>query len=861
MKEAVQTDHPPLFRRHARRPRLTRLLDESRAQAILITAPAGYGKTTLALEWLQGRDDVVWYRATNASADVAAFSAGLSDVIATLVPGAGERLKQRLRVADTPERAARPLAELLAEDLAAWPDDGLLVIDDYHLVADSAPVEDFFDWLLTLAPHLRVLVTGRRRPRWASARRILYGEIVEIGRDQLAMTAEEAGRVLEDRSTGSVRALVVQAEGWPAIIGLAALTASEEIPTERVSDALYRYFAEEVVRRESPEVERFMLLASVPSTIDARIAREVLGVEQPEGMLPGLVEEGRLHSTGDHLRFHPLLRSFLSRRLEAEDPEGHRAFVERAIADGRKSGRWQEALELAIGAGEFKIALAVLEEATPEFLAAGRIETLERWIEECGVAALDDPGAVITRSQVLVRQGRFGEASATAEGLIERLSREDRFASRAASVAGLARYLSSDTEGARRHYERANELAQSPEDKKDALWGAFVSTADVEVEAAQPYLDALEQFKADLNVLLRIATGRQVLASHSGSLAGIWDAIGPMIHTATQATDPVVGSNFLAQAGYLALARTDYRLAIELTSKALDLSEALCHDFAIASCLAYRAASQIGCRRLQAARRDLGYMSRVRATQEDPYLQAEYDLMRVRIALAEGSLSQAREVVGSSIRETADRATQGEWLGVRSIVLAASGESEAARDAAELARGVTRAVEARYYSAFGELIDRELGAGDVESVASELGALLSDAARDQFLEAFVMAYRARPQLLKVAARQNAEIAFGIVERARDERVATSVGVRFTRAGTTVRDLLTPREEEVLDLIGEGLSNAEIAERLFISRSTAKVHVHNILTKLGARSRVQAAIVARSAQTEELGSRRRDSSAH
>src|SRR4029453_5307448 len=120
----------------------------------------GYGKTTLVTEWLQGKDGAVWYRATSASADLAAFSAGLTDVLAALVPNAGERLKQRLRVADTPERAARPLAELLAEDLAQWPDDALLIVDDYHLVAESAAVEDFFDWLLTLARQLRVVATG-----------------------------------------------------------------------------------------------------------------------------------------------------------------------------------------------------------------------------------------------------------------------------------------------------------------------------------------------------------------------------------------------------------------------------------------------------------------------------------------------------------------------------------------------------------------------------------------------------------------------------------------------------------------------------------------------------------------------------
>jgi len=268
----------PLFRRHARRPRLTDLLDEAKAQSILVTAPAGYGKTTLAREWLQGREDVAWYHATSASADVGAFSAGLAEAVAPVVPGAGERVRQRLRVGDATERLARPLAELLAEDLEAWPAGGMVVLDDYHFLAESTPVEDFVDWLLTLVP-IRVLVTSRRRPGWATARRFLYGEVVEIGRDQLAMNDEEAGRVLEGRSTEAVRALVRQADGWPVLIGLASLSADLEFPTEKVSESLFRYFAEEVLRREPPDVQRFMLLASVGSTVDVRLAREVLGFE------------------------------------------------------------------------------------------------------------------------------------------------------------------------------------------------------------------------------------------------------------------------------------------------------------------------------------------------------------------------------------------------------------------------------------------------------------------------------------------------------------------------------------------------------------------------------------------------------
>jgi DNA-binding NarL/FixJ family response regulator len=56
--------------------------------------------------------------------------------------------------------------------------------------------------------------------------------------------------------------------------------------------------------------------------------------------------------------------------------------------------------------------------------------------------------------------------------------------------------------------------------------------------------------------------------------------------------------------------------------------------------------------------------------------------------------------------------------------------------------------------------------------------------------------------------------------------------------------LTPREHEVLRLMSRGLSNRQIGEELFISQKTASVHVSNILAKLGAATRTEAAAIAR-----------------
>ena len=103
----------------------------------------------------------------------------------------------------------------------------------------------------------------------------------------------------------------------------------------------------------------------------------------------------------------------------------------------------------------------------------------------------------------------------------------------------------------------------------------------------------------------------------------------------------------------------------------------------------------------------------------------------------------------------------------------------------------------------------------------------------------------RPEVAMAEARAALE-AFEALDAARDAHAAAAVLRGLGARTATPRSsgaVLTKREAEVLDLLGHGLSNPEISERLYISRKTVEHHVGNILAKLGLRSRTEAATYA------------------
>jgi DNA-binding CsgD family transcriptional regulator len=828
----------PLFRRHVRRPRLTALLDESAAQAILIVAPAGYGKTSLVTEWVESRESVAWYRATESSEDLAAFSVGVAEAIEVIVPDAATSLHQRVRMAEQPEKLARLLAELLAEKLVDWPEDAWLVLDDYQLVSDSPAVEEFVDWLLTLSP-VRLVVTSRRRPRWASARRVLYGEITEVTRGELAMTQEEAGLVLGTVPDASVEALVRGAEGWPAVIGLAALSTTREMPSERVSDALFRYFAEEVLRREPPEIRQILMATSILPSTPTEMLRSLVPSLLTEEALQHLSDDGLVQRVPDDaVRLHPLMRDFFHGYVAAQEPAERHRLQQEVIEAALDRGRWEDALTAAFEANQTQRMAEILGRAAPELIASGRIETVEKWIERCGDDGLSTPGAVLARSEAAMWRGQFSHARLLAERTLKAIGRDTPYGSRAARLASQAAYWLNDDEAALSHGLNAVEWAETPSDERAALWTAYLAALAQTSEETEGLLNSLAQREgSDLDSALRVAIGRVAFASRKGSFKGAWPLLEPLLPLAETTQDPAVATSFLTQCAIVRDMAAEYAHGLALATMALERSEMLGLTVAIPQCLFWKALAEIGLRRMAQAKDSA---ERLHSLVVDPYTELIDLQLKLRLELALGGACQWN-LYERDFPSELQRVSVGDFYGVVGLGLTAANMPEASRYLG-LARSLSSSAEARYFVEFAELIaafHRE----DPDA-ANRTSSLACAAHADGMADAWVTAYRLCPEVLKSVANSDRWPTLRVVvARANDALLARKLGVSDfgDRTSTAATGELTPREAEVLKLLRLGLSNSEIAERLVISTSTAKVHVHHILEKLGVESRLQAAL--------------------
>ena len=826
-------------RRVIERPRLFALLDESKARVRTLVAPAGYGKSTLAEQWVarDGRRGA-WYTARWSSTDVAALALGLARSCTGLVEGCDARLREHLRALPAPAENVETLAEILGEDLAAWPAECWLVIDDYHEIALEPNAERFVSALVAESA-VPFLIASRQRPAWVSAKRILYGDVLELNQTALAMDTHEAADVLVGRSAPSASGLVSIANGWPAVIGLASVSFAEiESDAEQVPESLYRFFAEEVFSALGADVQQGLTTLSVAPILDRELAGGLLGLDVAESVCAAALDVGILVERGAQLELHPLARAFLAERSEQLGllPEDGAVAACLGIYQARRE--WDAAFDVILGSGPVHELEPLMRAALDELLDTGRLPTLQKWCEFASDADLEAAVFSVARAEVALRYGRHVEAMAHAEAAA---GKDSELAFRALSVAGRAAHLASREEEALELYRRAEAAASTDSERRDAMWGQLICSVELEMPDAGETLRALDAGVqlSDVREVVRSATCGLSYQVKLGAL-DLTDA-----DAAAQllggVSDPLLVSSFQSTYSAVLGLVARYEEASEVAVAFLTTIRRYRLDFARPYALCAAALAAAGLRQWTQADAYVSKAIRIARVSRDAHAHQLCVSQHMRILAQQARYLEALAVAVPTVRSPLP-AARAEVLSSRALVLASVGRVAEARALVDEIRGLSQAVEPAVL-VFAvdaicalkkhdpDAIDRVI---ELEHSAFETGAV----------DLLVAAYRSTPELLAVLLRASLQRdrLTGLIRAAADEDLARAVGLPVFTDGDP-RERLSRREREVYGLLIDGLTNREIAKLLFIEESTVKAHAHHIYDKLGTRSRTALAVQA------------------
>ena len=200
----------------------------------LISASAGFGKTTLVSEWVAGRGGVTpplpaaWLSLDEGDNDLTRF---LTYLVAALQTVAAERCDAGVLAAlQSPQPPpAETLLTALINELAAIPESFVLVLDDYHVI-DAEPVDEALAFLVEhLPPQMHLVIATREDPPLPLARLRVRGQLTELRAADLRFSSSEAAAFLNQMmglnlSGEDIVALETRTEGWIAGLQLAAIS-------------------------------------------------------------------------------------------------------------------------------------------------------------------------------------------------------------------------------------------------------------------------------------------------------------------------------------------------------------------------------------------------------------------------------------------------------------------------------------------------------------------------------------------------------------------------------------------------------------------------------------------------------------
>ncbi len=394
----------PRFRRGVvPRPRLSERLDRGTAsKLVLVSAPAGFGKTTLLAEWLAAGPAApgderlaAWLSLDRADNDPVSFWTYVIAALRTVASGVGEAALALLQTPQPPPIETVLTAAL--NELGAIAADVVLVLDDYHVV-DAREVQDGMAFLLDhLPPRLHVVIVGRADPALPLARLRARGELVEIRAAELRFTPDETAAYLNGMmglqlTARDVAVLEGRTEGWIAALQLAALSMQGRDDVAGfiagfAGDDRYvvDYLVEEVLQRLPDRVQSFLLQTSILGRLSGPVCDAVTGQGGGKATLEAL-DRGNLFlfpldDRRRWYRYHQLFADVLHARLLDEQPGQVPDLHRRASAWYERSGEQPLAISHALAAEDFERAAGLVELAIAAMRKTRQEATVRRWLE------------------------------------------------------------------------------------------------------------------------------------------------------------------------------------------------------------------------------------------------------------------------------------------------------------------------------------------------------------------------------------------------------------------------------------------------------------------------------------------------
>lgn len=395
----------------------------------IVQAGTGYGKSTTLARLTGQVDRLYWYTITEPDRDPLLFLAHLICAFQREEPAwckASLRLLENSAGQVTPD-VLTPLLNNLTLQLDG---EAILVLDDYHLVADvreiAAAVEHLVDHL---PPYLHVVLATRQQPSLGALTRWrVKGQVLSITRADLAFMADEIEALFCDEygyalTPEQARELATETEGWAIALQMVWQSLQSGVVTDldavlgrlpSTMHELFDYLAQEVLERQAPDVQRFLIASSILRQMDGATCDYLLGVQGSAGRLRQLHESGLFIFAlgGEVYRYHHLFHEFLQARLAVSPFELNPEDLHLRAAEGfRRSGQQEETVFHLLGAKDYRSAARLLEEMGHALLAMGRSDSLNTWIG-CVPAEVQDtrPGLRLLLGDILRLRAQFDEA-------------------------------------------------------------------------------------------------------------------------------------------------------------------------------------------------------------------------------------------------------------------------------------------------------------------------------------------------------------------------------------------------------------------------------------------------------------------